>query len=368
MRCRFLETVRQYAEERLEESGEAEWLRARHAEYYVGVAERNARREVAGRLKTLEREYENLRAALRWSRVTDGRGETGLRIATDMASYWAIRGYPSEGRMWLNQLLKQAPDAPFEIRGRAFNWLGQLAWLEARYEESKQNYGEGLVLHTKIGNKTGIAVSRCGIGNVMRHVREYAGAREAYEEALAIYRDLGNRYGIAALLNNMGALASNERQIERAISLYEEALALSKEEGDKWGIASRMGNLAEMMTRSGRLDEAAALHKESLALWLELGDRRSMAEGLEMFVETLCAQGRMQLAARMLGAVETIREVVGCPRPPVDDELIQQAVDATRKVLGEQGFTAAWAEGRASSAEQAVASALDFVHVIVLGV
>jgi predicted ATPase len=359
MRCRFLETVRQYAGRKLEESGEAAALRDRHGDHFITVAEQGRKGDLAERLKSLEREHDNFRAALDWSCKADGRAQVGLKIAESIGSFWSIRGYFSEGRTYLTQLLERGAAAPAELRSRALRWVGNMAWLEGRFEESERGYGSALALSEEAGDKVGIAIALCGLGNVARHRRDYDRARDALEKSLAIYRELEDRDGIAALLNNLGALASNENQIDRAIALYREALAISRDMGDKWGIASRLGNLAEVTMYHGETDEAAAMHRESLALWVEIGDPRSIAEGLEMFVETLCAQGRMDLAARLLGAVESLREAIGAPRPPVDQGTIQKALDSARSALGAQRFDKAWAEGLAMGPEEAVARAIE---------
>jgi non-specific serine/threonine protein kinase len=360
MRCHFLETVRQYALERLEESGEAEATRDRHGDYFLGVATlRDPRADTAETLKSLEREHDNFRAALDRSASVGARAVQGLRMAAALGSFWGVRGYMSEGRTRLSQLLERASDAPPDARVRALTNLGELAWLEARYGESSASYEEGLSLSRATGDKRGMADCFCGLGNVARYTRDFARAREALEESLVIHRELGDRKAVAGLLNNLGAVASNERQIDRAISLYKEALSISREIGDRWGVASRLGNLAEVTMYHGEVEEAAAMHRESLGIWLEMRDLRSIAEGLEMFVETLCAQGRMELAAKMLGAVEALRKAIGCPRPPVDQETIQKALDSARSVLSDQDFNKAWSEGLALSPEEAVAAAME---------
>ncbi len=359
MRCRFLETVRQYAGEKLEESGKEAAVRIRHSDYFLTVAEHDGSGDLAETLKALQREHDNFRAALDWSNKADGPAHVGLRIAAALGNFWSIRGYLSEGGMWLEQLLERAGDAPAEVRVRALRWLGNLTWLEGRFEESESSYARGLALSEEIGDRRGVAIALCGLGNVARHRRDYDRARAALEGSLAIYREMGDRGGISMLLNNLGALASNENQIDRAISLYREALAISREMGDKWGIASRLGNLAEATMYDGENDEAAAMHRESLALLAELGDPRSIAEGLEMFVETLCAQGRMELAARLLGAVEALRKAIGCPSPPVDQGTIQKALDSARSALGARRFDKAWSEGLAMGPEEAVANAIE---------
>ncbi len=358
MRCRFLDTVRRYAGEKLEESGEDAAVRSRHSDYFLTVAAHDGSGDIPERLNNLERERDNFRAALDWNTKTDGRANVGLRIAEALGRFWSLRGYFSEGGSWLRQLLERAKDAPEGVRARALRWLANLAWLEGRFEEAESIHEKALALCQRTGDKRGVAIAMCGLGNVARHKRDYDRARDSFEGSMAIYREMGDRAGIALLLNNLGALASNVNEIDRAISLYREALAMSRELGDKWGIASRLGNLAEATMYHGENDEAAAMHRESLAIWGELGDRRSIAEGLEMYVQTLCAQGRMELAARLLGAVETLRKAIGCPRPPVDQETIQKALDSARSTLGAQRFDAAWSEGLALGPEEAVAQAL----------
>ena len=357
MRYRFLETVRRYAAEKLEETGEEAAVRARHGDYFLALAQHDGGANITGTLKALEREHDNYRAAMDWSAKTDGR--VGLEITVALGHFWSTRGYMSEGRRRLEQLLGRGVDSPADVRAQALRWLGNLAWLEGRFEESASSYERALALCEEIGDRHGVAIALCGLGNVARHQQDYDRARVSYEGSLLLYREVGDRKAISMVLNNLGAVASNVKEIDRAISLYREALAISRELNDKWGLASRLGNLAEVTMYKGENDAAAAMHRESLALWAELGDPRSIAEGLEMYVQTLCAQGRMELAATLLGAVEALRHAISCPRPPVDQETIQKALDSARSVLGDERFDKAWREGLAMGPEEAVSRALE---------
>jgi len=358
MRCRFLETVRQYADEKLLESGEAADVRARHGDYFLALAEQDGGGDISEKLKPLEREHDNYRAALDWSYKTEGRVTVGLQIAAALGHFWSTRGYMSEGRMRLEQLLEHAGDSPTQVRAQALRWLGNLAWLEGRYDEAESSYEMTVAIAESLGDRRTISIALAGLGNIARFRRDYDRARALYERSLVLYREFGDRKGIAMLLNNLGAVASNVNEIDLAISLYREALAISRELGDRWGIASRLGNLAEVTMYKGDNDAAAAMHRESLALWAELGDPRSIAEGLEMFVQTLSAQGQMELAATLLGSVEALRSAIGSPRPPVDQETIQRALDSARAALGGPRFDEAWSAGLAMGPEEAVARAL----------
>jgi len=357
-RCRLLETVRQYAADRLVESGEASALKNRHCDHFRTVAQENEIGRSVEEFQRLHDAYDDLRAALEWS-LKGGVPETGLQIATHLVNYWSGPGSMSEGRMWLVTLLDRADRAPAAMRARAIRKLGKIYWLETNFEEAESCYRQTIAFYGEVGDLKGVAGAYQGIGSVTRHRGDYRAARDAFEQALALFRELGSREGMGGVLNDLGIVASNERDIERAIDLYQESLSIAREVGDVWAIASRLGNLAEVTTWKGDIDRALQLHRESLNLWVELGDRRSIAEGLEMFAETLCAQGRMDRVATVLGAVEALREEIGCPRPPVDDDLIEGAAAAAAAALGDDAFRRAWAGGRAMQQAEAVAYALE---------
>jgi predicted ATPase/class 3 adenylate cyclase len=400
-RYRLLETVRQYARDRLLEAAEGAAVRERHRDWFLALVEQGLEEESeTARLDRLEREHDNLRAALTWLRA-QGEGEAGLRLGGALGWFWFVRGYAREGREHLAGLLAlPGAEAPTAARGEALQAAGRLAHYQGDYEAAQALFTESLAIHRELGNKHGIAWSLCwlgwvasfqadygaargrfaeslglfrelennggiawslnGLGTVARDQGDHRAARVLLEESLAIFRGLGHKWGIAHTLCYLGGAAHDQGDYEAARSLLEEAMAIYREVGDKPGIASSpLGSLGSVARDQG--DDAAArvLFTESLALHRELGHRLGIVKDLEGLAALAVAQAQPERAARLLGAAEALREVIGAPLPPADRAGHDRSVPAVRTALGEQAFATAWAEGRAMSLDEAVAFALE---------
>jgi tetratricopeptide (TPR) repeat protein len=322
-RYRLLETVRQYARDRLLESGEAAVMPGRHRDWFLALAE-EAEPGLAGesqrtRLDRLEVEHDNLRAALAWSGA-QGEGEVGLRLGEAVRWLWEMRGYWTEGREQLARLLAlPGAQARTAVRAKALYGAGLLAWLQG----------------------------------------DSGAARALYEESLTIFRELGDQKGIAWSLHGLGWTAHDQGDSGATRALYEESLAIFRELGNKKGIAISLLRLERAAKDQGDSGAARALSEESLAIFRELGGRsRGIFQNLEELAAVAVAQGQPERAARLFGAAEGLREALGAPLPPVDRAEHDRSVAAVRTALGEEAFTAAWAEGRAMSLDEAVAYAL----------
>jgi predicted ATPase/class 3 adenylate cyclase len=231
----MLETIREYARERLEASGEAERVRRQHADFFLALAEEAGlefpRPWEESWLERLEREHGNLHAALDHF-IARGEIEAGLRLGAAFWTFWLVRGWMSEGQQRLTQLLESAQS----------------------------------VLHTAVGAK-----ALRGVGYLALIQRDHVPARKSLEQSLAIARELGDRERIAWALADLGALASNEREFRAARSLHEESLAIQRERDDKAGIAFALQGLGNACRGEGDLVRARAFLKESLAISRECG-------------------------------------------------------------------------------------------------
>ncbi|MGH2411748.1 MAG: ATP-binding protein, partial [Chloroflexota bacterium] len=479
---RLLEIVRQFATERLAEGGEQAATRDRHLDWCVALAE-----EAAGKLKgpeqgvwldRLEREHDNLRAALDWSLRDQGDAALGLRLAGVLWRFWLTRGYPSEGRIWLEEALARSEQDPGPMRARALegagslayaqgdypravalnedalalnrvledsrgvaaalNNLGNVAFQQDEYERAMALHGESLALRRSLGDTWGIAASLGNLGHVADLQGDFGRAAALFGEALALQRSLGDTWGIATSLNNLGLVterqgeygraaaqieeslalfqalgntygiaraldsrgdvayqqgdylraaalhaeslplrralgdtqgiaaslsgagqvAYQQGEYERATDLFEEALALRRALGDTWGIAASLNQLGQVAERRGDYGRAVALVEESLRLSREIGARNLLGESLESMAWLAAACGRQQRAARLGGAAETAREALGIPLPPGRRAGHDRATRAMRLALGEEGFAANWADGRALPLDEAIAMAL----------
>jgi len=328
-RFTMLETIREYALERLEGSGEAEALRQRHAAYFLDLAERAApqlhRAEQQTWLARLEAEHDNLRAALIWALdekaigkpdgtlyediVSLSQGELGLRLAGALAEFWSRRGYLTEGCGWLEASLARAP-APTAARAKALNALGDLTFSVDLAAVRARLYEESLDIGQALGDKQIVAGAYYGLGETLDTISsDNVQAAARYEQTLELYRELGDTAGSARVLNTMGSLVVDWKDYARAMALCEESLALYRELGDTHGIIWALMRCG-MVARWLDVGRAAALLAEGLALCRELGNKADTACTLIISGDVAQAQGNYHDATMFLEeALALCREI-----------------------------------------------------------
>jgi predicted ATPase/transcriptional regulator with XRE-family HTH domain/Tfp pilus assembly protein PilF len=323
-RFTMLETIREYALERLSSSGIAPTVLRQHAEHYLGLAEA-AEPELTGAqqelwLDRLEREHDNLRAALSCcleaadpsaQGQTLGLAEIGLRLAAALWRFWYVHGHLSEGRRWLeraiarcrphNQDTKSQPAAcdPCSTPvAKALLGAGGLAWAQGDNPRAAQFYGESLALYRELGDRPGVANALNNLGVVVMEQGDYARARALHEESLALRRELADSWGIANSLNNLGVLALEQGDYARARALYEESLALRRELGNLQGIAMALTNLGRVISHLSDYPRASALHQEALGLFQQCADHSGSANALNNLGQVAYLQGEYARAAK----------------------------------------------------------------------
>jgi len=357
-RFAMLETIREYAGEKLLAAGEEERERERHRECYLALAE-EAQAKLMGAeqtewLQQLEDEHENLRAALNWSLVVaEARG--GLRLCGALQRFWATRGHLTEGRGWCARFLGRAAGEVGTLeRAKALNAAGVLAQMQADYPAARTQYEESLAIRRRLGDRSGIAGSLNNLANVCALQSDHSSARTLYEESIAIRRQLGDRSGIAVSLDNLGAVAHFQGDFASARPLIEESLAIMRELGHRAGIADALNILGTVVTEQSDYAGAWILHEEALLIRRELGDVEGTARSLEGLAAVVAALGSPLRAARIWGAAERIRAEVGLPLSPSRPDY-HRRVAAARTALGDDtSFERGWQEGRALTMEQAI--------------
>jgi len=398
-RYRLLESVRQYAHDRLVEEGTFEVMRSRHQAFYQALAEEAEPKllgpEQAAWLERLEREHDNLRTALEWP----GDAEAALRIAGALWRFWQVRGYFQEGRERLSAALAGAPASiPPPIRAKALNgagvlarsqgdydaaraWvkesvdlyreagdklgiatsltnLGLIAYAQGDYSEARTLHADSLALRRELGDKRGIATSLNNLGLVTLEQGDHIAAQAMYFEAVGLYRDLGDKGGMASALNNEGNVAHNLGDFVTARAIYEESLALRRELGDRQGVATSLINLGSVAQKQGDFASAHRMHAESLTLFRELGHRVGIAYALGAFGSLASAQQQYSRATRLWGAAHTLRELLDAPLSPSESAEYDQEFAHTRSALSETDFRLAWSEGSAFTLDHAIDYAL----------
>ncbi len=227
VRYRLLENLRQYAEERLAETDEAESLSRHHRDWFLQFAE-DAEPNLFGPqhapwLNRLEREHDNFRKALRGCQERPADAATFLRLAGALSHFWSVRSYLSEGRGWLETALADAPDAPPAIRAKAMNGAGVLAWSCGDFTQAATFHETDLELRREMQDGRGIARALANLGILASEKADFARARHLFEESLAVYREVGDQENVAILLNNLGSLLIDIGDFDTAGPFFSES-------------------------------------------------------------------------------------------------------------------------------------------------
>jgi non-specific serine/threonine protein kinase len=405
-RFRMLEIIREYAQERLELSSEAELIRQQHAAYYLRLVEatdsglKGTQSQVW--LNRLEREHDNLRSALAWA--LEREPETALRLATALGQFWGMHSYLSEGRRWLEAALAKSEHAPAAVRVAALQEASWLAQSQGDYAQAKAFLEQSIAVRQELNEKESIPLpsltnllsvtlgsevtdeqtqaleaslrSSQELGSpeeiaqslkllgfvilVALKQGDYQRARVLQENVLVLRRELGRKEDIAYGLLSLGHILRLQGDAEQARQLYQEGQALFSELEIKWGVAHSVLNLGNIACQQQDYARAFAWHTEALTLFQELGDRQGIAYTLEGLASLAAAQEQIERAAYLWGAAEALREVIGAPLPPADRVQYDQAVAAARLSASHQpeaDFSTAWASGRGTPLEKIISFA-----------
>ena len=479
-RFRMLATIREYAAERLVESGEEATIHDRHLAWCLDVVEPDPVETGKPEQPWLDRvhaDYANMRAALEWSQTATG-GNAGLRLAGWLGHFWYVRGPTAEGRKWLAAALERAEEAPSADRAQAAGAAGALAlasgdlaaarsltlealairrgvgdtrgvarrlvvlgWVavhDGDLTEARRCFEECLSLYRQLGQKQGIANALDGLGRVASDQNDRAAAQAFFKESLAVFREIDQQRGVGLMLRRLGELAATrgdwdsarehldgslrifrnlratrescqtlaglgkvllaQGEYAAARACYQESLAVWREQGVALNVPVSLCGLGEVAVEQGDLSSARALFEESLAMARALGDRRaqslslndlgdlairqgdhmaahaSLAESvrmareirdqagialaLESFAGLAIARRHPERTARLLGAAEALRDVIGVVLPPTHIRLHKEWLAATRTALNSRKFDELWTQGKAMALELAIDDAV----------
>ena len=393
-RFAMLGTVREYAREFLDASGETAAIRERHARYYLALAERAAPRLEGPQQSTwldyLEAEHDNLRAATRWA-LAHGEGEFALRLTTALIQLWSTRGYYEEGRDWLAVALLVGRDAPAALRARALRGAGRLANRQGDYAAAARHVAADLTLSRQLGDEQAIAHATLNAGIAARllddldqaaslfheslqrsrglaDLRVVAGAtsnlgtvaelhgdrkyaRRQYMDALRIIRQLGDIGWEAGMLARIGCVCDDYAGARR---LFERSLTLAESVGGPRGVSAVLTRWARAAREAGRFGDAASLYRRQIALARELRHQQNVAGGLEGVAYVAAATGQPERATQLFAAAQALREMTGLALPAQGWNARQQVLELLRVSLGETAFEELWSEGETMRLDQAI--------------
>jgi tetratricopeptide (TPR) repeat protein len=306
----MLETIREYALERLADSEETEVIQRQHANFFVALAE-EAEPKLNGAeqmtwLNQLEAEHDNLRAALGWALEREGAdAELGLRLTAALGMFWFMRGHWTEARRWLERALEKSGDASAPVRAKGL-WMAGL-WQEDS-EQAKPLLQESLALYRQLEDKRGVARALSGLGHVADDLEQ---ATALHEQSLTLFRESGDKSDISGVLSSLGGDAWKQGDYGRATPLFEQSLILARETGNKWDIAARLRMLGNLALEQMDYKRAAALFEESLTLARELSDKEGIAGLLNSLGEMARLQGDYERAAALYDESLSLRRELG---------------------------------------------------------
>jgi non-specific serine/threonine protein kinase len=363
----MLETVREYAQERLDASGELEQMRERHARYFAHRTGAIApllqwRHDPGIQISQLDDDQDNIRAALAWSFEHDP-CDTLIRISSAMQSYWAIRGRLHEGTAWLDRALAMCDRAPLQLQAMVVRAAGWLARYACDFERSQSLGEKGLALSRQLGDPFAILHALTGLGFVFETIGDHERSWTLHEEALAIGRQVNHSTWIAWSIRNLARQALLTGRYDIAEQLLEESLAIFRAGGYRYGALETQVDLSTIVMERGEYARAAQFVSERLVfVWDEAG----LGRALESLAEIAVACHQFVSAARLLGAAEALRERMGTIVRPSLVVRHERTVAAVRSGLGHDVFEATWAEGHLLSSAEARAEALGVADAISL--
>jgi predicted ATPase/DNA-binding winged helix-turn-helix (wHTH) protein len=393
-RFAMLETIREYAGERLMESGEQFAVRRAHVAYCLVLAEEgNPELTSEDRTRWLmqcDGEIDNFRCALDWLFQTRDL-DWGFRLCVALFRFWDMREHLSEGRARLEAILHLAGTDFTRERARVAHFLGALASAQGDYQAAEHFLERGLSLYEDLGDQSGIAASlnalavtardrgdypsaqynferslacwrmlsdrlaiaRClhNLANVVRGSGDFLSARLALDEATEIFEELGDRSGAAWSINQQGDIARATGDIALARELYQRALAAFREAGDPWGSGRSLTDLGYIDCEQGDYPAARAVYREALEIFAGLGHRRGMARALEGYACLAVTEKDAARALTLAAAADCLRRLISAPLSQAEQSKLDRTLLAAWRSLDDVEGKRAWAEGSAMSLE-----------------
>jgi len=356
----LLETIREFALERLEETGGGEDLRHRHTAYFLELAEL-AKPELQAWSSSiwfdrLEAEHDNIRAAL-GDPLEHGRTDVALRLGGAVWLFWLTRGYWSEGRRWLESALAAGTESDPHLRFDALWGAGLLAVWQDDLERGRAAAEELLALAAETDSTRVRALGVHIAAVVASHRGDWDHAAQLHAESAQLARELGDSWLLSIAVNNLGDIALNRGEYERALELFEESLAIGGERQDQDGLARAFVNLGFTTLMLGDIERARSLLRDGLIAAREIGQVEGFTYG---FVGLGAAYAREDpaRAARLLGCADLLCEETASDLVQLEGRVRDETEAELRARLGEDAYAAVYAEGRALALEDALALAL----------
>jgi hypothetical protein len=360
-RFTMLETIREYAEDRLRSNGEEEEVRRRHAEHFRELAEQAEthllREERAYWIARLEEEHDNLRAALEWAERA-GEVRTGLRIGASLWRFWQQRGHLSEGRARLERLLSmERTPARDELRARALGALGSITYWQNDQAPTRAAYEEALAIAREVGDPALMAAAITDFSYYAFAEEDLDRVEALVQEGMPLAEEAGERALVAEGWTGSAFLSVFRGRPAEAIEGLRKAVEILREEGLSWKVTDHLGGLALVSRLIQDFESAKRYVREGLELGMRAKDVSSVSRSLRALAMVANDEGRHERAARLLGASTRMLDELGETQQPALMDRWGDPVEDARRALGEEAHERARAEGYAMDQEQALAYA-----------
>jgi hypothetical protein len=358
----MLEPIRQHALEKLQESGEEEQVRARHAAYFDALSGRAGpelkRADQAAWLERLAREHDNLRATLSWL-LERGEPERAALIGWAIHRFWSVRGHTGEGRRWMELALAHPDGLPDAARARALYVVSMLSYVRGEPDRTVVAVEGSITASRAAGDGEVLAAALLGQGLTALGGGDLGPAEKILGEALAMLRERNDPSGAALGLVGLAQVALARGDLEGATGLLVEAEVLSRAAEDWFTLTAALSGRALAARLRGEEAQTSALLRESVELAVTLGDAWHSVYGVTGLAGVAARQARSERAARLFGAAEALCEKMGVHVPsPAWRTLNEGDLARVREKLDGETFDAAWAQGRAMTLKEAVVEAL----------
>jgi len=366
-RFSMLETVREFALDRLAASGEEDTIRERHAIWCLTLAETagaGAGTYLAADarwLTHLDAELDNLRAALAWFDTAD-QPINLLRLLSAIEEYWTARPYHAEVRRWLEPALHATSDAPAAVRVAALELAVYMSGDQGDSPAAVAHAEEALTIAQRQGDPFTLGYAHFSLGVAWAFSGDAARAAVSYAVALPLLREAGAKVAVAVVLSELGDSRLMAGDLDAAVVMLDEALALHRQTGHSWGIAMTLGERAHAARMQGDRALAARLFVESIAAAEEISTVRIVMGAVAGLAGIALTLGQPARAVRLLGAVEAARATSGVGRIAHAPQTEQIATEAHAR-LSEPAFAAAWEEGQDVPFADAIADAMSLASV-----
>ena len=355
----MLETIGEYAAERLEESGEGDGLRRRHAEHFLALAEEaepHLWTHPGEWLERLEREHDNLRAGLDRLEAS-GETESVLQMAGALAEFWGAKGHLGEGRRRLESALL-ADERLTAARGKALNGAADLATATGDGTTARLRAEEALALHRELGNAWGAAASLCLMGIAANNREDFAAARDVLDESIRLFRESGDNHNTMEATRMLSWTYHGLGESDRAKALTEENLRRAREVGDPHIEATALESLGGDAGDEGRTQDAVGLLHEAYRLNREIGEVYRVPFIVCRLASALANGGMAEPAAQVLASGLALLAEIGAQENWMARHN-ERTLHAIRRELDEAPFAEASDQGRRLTADQAFALALN---------